>query len=69
MAPKIEAVFTPEAPKPRPQFSQAIKYNGLVYCSGNIGAIPNTNGELVQGTITDRAVNTTKFPGALLRYA
>jgi 2-iminobutanoate/2-iminopropanoate deaminase len=53
---KIEAVFTTKAPKPLPQFSQAVKYNGMVYCSGNIGIDPETS-KLVEGTITDRTVS------------
>jgi hypothetical protein len=56
MAPHIEAVSTKSAPAPLPQFSQAVKHNGMVYCSGNIGAIPGTNFELVEGTVKDRAV-------------
>lgn len=56
MTTKMEAVSTKEAPSPFPQFSQAIKYNGLVFCSGNVGLIPDTDLKLVQGTVKDRAV-------------
>ncbi|KAH6957490.1 Endoribonuclease L-PSP/chorismate mutase-like protein [Fusarium avenaceum] len=49
-----EAVYTPAAAAPLPQFSQAVKYNGMVYCSGTIGIDLETN-ELVSGTVTDRA--------------
>lgn len=52
---KIESVLTDKAPKPLPQFSQAIKYNGLVYCSGNIGLDPATF-TAVEGTVKDRTV-------------
>lgn len=52
---KIEAVFTEKAPKPLPQFSQAVKFNGLVYCSGNIGIDPQTF-KTVEGTVKDRTV-------------
>lgn len=52
---KIESVLTDKAPKPLPQFSQAIKYNGLVYCSGNIGLHPATS-IAVEGTVKDRTV-------------
>ncbi|VUC37437.1 unnamed protein product [Clonostachys rosea] len=45
---KVEQVSTTAAPAPLPQFSQAIKFNGMIYCSGNIGAIPNTNMQLRQ---------------------
>lgn len=53
---KIEAVLTESAPKPLPQFSQAVKYNGLVYCSGNIGMDPKTS-KIVAGTVKDRTVS------------
>ncbi|RGP79418.1 endoribonuclease l-psp [Fusarium longipes] len=49
-----EPVFTKDACAPLPQFSQAVKYNGMVYCSGAIGIDPKTN-DLVSGTTTDRA--------------
>ncbi|CAH0054458.1 unnamed protein product [Clonostachys solani] len=48
-------VFTTGAPTPLPQFSQAVVYNGLVYCSGNIGIKPGATIELVEGTAKDRA--------------
>jgi enamine deaminase RidA (YjgF/YER057c/UK114 family) len=53
---KAEAVLTEKAPKPLPQFSQAIKYNGMVYCSGNIGVDPTTS-KFVEGTVKDRTVS------------
>lgn len=56
MTTKIEVVSTEQAPSPFPQFSQAIKYNGLVFCSGNVGLIPGTELQLVEGTVKDRAV-------------
>ncbi len=55
MAPK-EGIFTNKAPKPLPQFSQAVKHNGMVYCSGNIGLDPAT-GKQVEGTVKDRTVS------------
>ncbi|KAI0016585.1 L-psp endoribonuclease family protein [Xylariomycetidae sp. FL0641] len=39
---KKELVLTDKAPAPIPQLSQAVKYNGMVYCSGNIGMSPAT---------------------------
>ncbi|OJJ01957.1 hypothetical protein ASPVEDRAFT_41496 [Aspergillus versicolor CBS 583.65] len=50
-------VFTSSAPRPLPQFSQAVAYNGLVYCSGNIGIKPGSGFELVGGTAKDRTVS------------
>ncbi|KAJ4021145.1 hypothetical protein NW752_004152 [Fusarium irregulare] len=49
-----EPVHTTAACAPLPQFSQAVKYNGIVYCSGAIGIDPATD-DLVPGTVTDRA--------------
>ena len=56
MAPKYEAVRTLEAPLGLPQFSQAVKYNGMVYCSGSIGALPGAEIVLLEGTVKDRTV-------------
>ncbi|KAJ4269677.1 hypothetical protein NW762_001345 [Fusarium torreyae] len=67
MAPQIEAVSTESAPAPLPQFSQAVKFNGMVYCSGNIGAIPGTNFELVNGTVKDRTRQAIKNLEAILK--
>ncbi|CAJ0555096.1 Ff.00g051610.m01.CDS01 [Fusarium sp. VM40] len=67
MAPQLEAVHTESAPAPLPQFSQAIKHNGMVYCSGNIGAIPGTKLTLVEGTVKDRARQAIKNLEAILK--
>jgi enamine deaminase RidA (YjgF/YER057c/UK114 family) len=56
MSQTFEVVKTEAAPKPLPQFSQAVKYNGMVYCSGNIGLLPGEDFQLVEGTVKDRAV-------------
>ncbi|KAI1259689.1 L-psp endoribonuclease family protein [Xylariaceae sp. FL1019] len=45
-----EAVSTTKSPAPLPQFSQAIKYGGMAYCSGNIGKDPETR-KLAEGGI------------------
>lgn len=52
-----EAVLAPsdKAPPPLPFYSQAIKSNGMVYCSGQIATDPKT-GKMVEGSITDRTV-------------
>ncbi|KAL6354990.1 hypothetical protein LRP88_12348 [Fusarium phalaenopsidis] len=65
----MEAVSTKEAPCPFPQFSQAIKYNGLVFCSGNVDLIPGTDLKLVEGTVKDRARQTLKNIEAILKTA
>jgi hypothetical protein len=54
MAPP-KAVLTAKAPQPIPQLSQAVKYNGMVYCSGSLGIDPAT-GKFVEGTVKDRTV-------------
>lgn len=54
MAPPT-AVLTAKAPKPIPQLSQAVKYNGMVYCSGSLGVDPETS-KFVEGTVKDRTV-------------
>lgn len=50
---KIERVSTDSAPKAIGPYSQGIKANGFVFCSGQIPANSAT-GELVTGSITDQ---------------
>jgi enamine deaminase RidA (YjgF/YER057c/UK114 family) len=59
MAPPT-AVLTGKAPKPIPQLSQAVKYNGMVYCSGSLGVDPETS-KFVEGTVKDRTVCTASI--------
>jgi hypothetical protein len=54
--PQKEAVSTDKAPPPLPFFSQAIKCQGMVYCSGSIGVDPTTK-KLIEGTVADRCVS------------
>ncbi|KAM0425701.1 hypothetical protein ACHAPT_008948 [Fusarium lateritium] len=63
-----EPVTTSAACAPLPQFSQAVKYNGMVYCSGTIGIDPVTD-ELVPGTVTDRARMALRNLQAVLEAA
>lgn len=51
----IEEIRTDNAPKPLPVFSQAIKANGMVFCSGNIGLDKDT-WKLVDGGIKAQTV-------------
>ncbi|EMR85863.1 putative endoribonuclease l-psp protein [Botrytis cinerea BcDW1] len=51
--PQKEAVSTDKAPPPLPFFSQAIKCQGMVYCSGSIGMDVATM-KLVEGGVADR---------------
>jgi Endoribonuclease L-PSP len=51
----ITEVRTSEAPRPLPVFSQAIKANGFVFCSGSIGFDKDTM-QLVDGGIKAQTV-------------
>ncbi|RBA10400.1 endoribonuclease L-PSP [Fusarium proliferatum] len=64
----FQAVYTADACAPLPQFSQAVKYNGMVYCSGSIGIDPATD-DLVPGSVTDRARMALKNLQAVLEAA
>jgi len=55
----ITEVKTPHSPAPLPVFSQAIKANGMVFVSGNIGLDPVT-WKLVEGGI--KAQTVSSFP-------
>lgn len=48
--------ITKKAAKPLPQFSQAVKYGDLVYCSGNIGLNPDTS-MIVEGGVKEQTVS------------
>ena len=50
---KLEQVSTDNAPKAIGPYSQGIKANGFVFCSGQIPANPES-GDLVTGSITDQ---------------
>ncbi|EJT75491.1 hypothetical protein GGTG_05424 [Gaeumannomyces tritici R3-111a-1] len=67
MAP-IERIHTDKAPKPLPQFSQAVRHGGTVYCSGGIGVDPAT-GRLVGGTVKDRTRQVLRNLSAVLEAA
>ena len=59
--PQKEAVLTNNAPLPLPFFSQAIKCQGMVYCSGSIGVDPKTS-KIVEGGVADRTVRLPSQP-------
>ncbi|CAJ2509593.1 Uu.00g146190.m01.CDS01 [Anthostomella pinea] len=63
-----QAVRTDTAPPPMPQFSQAVKYGGMVYCSGNIGRDPTT-GKLAEGGVKPEARIAIKNLSAVLEAA
>ncbi|RMZ77587.1 hypothetical protein DV737_g4281, partial [Chaetothyriales sp. CBS 132003] len=62
-------ILTNDAPAPLPQFSQAVTFNGTVYCSGNIGIQPGTGFQLVKGTPKDRARQALTNLQAVLKAA
>ncbi|KAI1361154.1 L-psp endoribonuclease family protein [Xylaria arbuscula] len=68
MSPTKEAVSTQNAPAPLPQFSQAIKYNGMVYCSGSIG-MDMTTKALAQGGVQPETRAAIKNMSAILEAA
>ncbi|KAI9729262.1 MAG: hypothetical protein M1834_006932 [Cirrosporium novae-zelandiae] len=63
-----KSVLTDKAPLPLPQFSQAIVYNGMIYCSGNVGIDPKTS-KLVEGSVTDRAAQALSNLASILEAA
>jgi len=63
--PQKEAVLTDKAPLPLPFFSQAIKCQGMVYCSGSVGQDPKT-GKLVEGSVSDRTTQVLANLSAVL---
>ncbi|CAG8978928.1 hypothetical protein HYALB_00011190 [Hymenoscyphus albidus] len=63
-----EAVLTDKAPAPLAFFSQAIKCQGMVYCSGSIGVDPAT-GKIVETGIQGRTEQILKNLAAVLEAA
>lgn len=60
MASVAKSVLTSQAPAPSPLMSQAVKYNGMVYCSGSLGIDPTTN-DFVKGNFRDRVVRRSRI--------
>lgn len=65
---KREVVSTNDAPKAIGPYSQAIKANGFLFCSGQIPANPET-GELVSGSITEQTHQCLKNLKAIIEAA
>ncbi|MHA1959436.1 MAG: RidA family protein [Candidatus Thorarchaeota archaeon] len=63
-----EIVVTDKAPKAIGPFSQAIKANGLVFCSGQISSDPESGG-LVLGSIADQTKQIFMNISELLKAA
>jgi 2-iminobutanoate/2-iminopropanoate deaminase len=47
------AILTPHAPAPVGPYSQAIRMDGFVFCSGQVGLDPKT-GKLVEGGVEEQ---------------
>ena len=63
-----EAVSTSGAPKAIGPYSQAIRANGLVFCSGQIALDPASN-QLIQGDVVAQTERVLKNLAAVLQQA
>jgi 2-iminobutanoate/2-iminopropanoate deaminase len=63
-----EIVFTPNAAKPPPTYSQAVKAGGLVFVSGTAPADPLT-GKLIEGDAAEQAAQCLRNIAAILEAA
>ena len=63
-----EIISTDIAPKAIGPYSQAVKHNGLVFCSGQIPLDPAT-GQLIEGGIEKQTVRVLDNLGAVLTAA
>jgi 2-iminobutanoate/2-iminopropanoate deaminase len=63
-----DVVLTPQAPKPIGPYSQAIKANGFVFISGQVGFDP-ASGNIVSGGIEQQTEQVLKNLSAVLAAA
>lgn len=63
-----EIIYTAQAPEPVGPYSQAIKINGFLYCSGQISINPENN-EFINGTIEEQTNQVIKNIQAVLTSA
>jgi len=63
-----ELIYTPDAPKPPPAYSQAIKAAGLVFVSGT-GPYDPVSGEVTGQTIQEQTNRCLKNVSAILAAA
>ena len=61
-------ILTENAPAPVGAYSQAVKCNGFLFCSGQIPINPKTN-EVLKGTATEQAELVMKNIEAVLKAA
>ena len=64
----METIYTNQAPEPVGPYSQAIKANGFLYCSGQIAINPKNN-EFINGDITEQTNQVMKNIEAVLKTA
>lgn len=65
---KKQIIHTDNAPKALGPYSQAVVYNGIVYCSGQIGLNPATS-EFAGNTVAEQAEQVMKNLEAVLTEA
>jgi 2-iminobutanoate/2-iminopropanoate deaminase len=63
-----EIISTTSAPQAIGPYSQAVRWNGMVFCSGQIPLDPAT-GQLVAGGIEEQTVRVLENLGAVLQAA
>lgn len=63
-----EIIYTKNAPEPVGPYSQAIKANGFLYCSGQIAINPENN-QFVDGDIKIQTLQVMKNIEAVLKEA
>lgn len=64
----MEIIYTKSAPEPVGPYSQAIKVNGFLYCSGAIAINPENN-EFIDGDIVEQTNQVMKNIEAVLTKA
>jgi len=64
----IQKINTPDAPQPGGHYSQATKYNGLVFVAGQLSVDPKT-GDQKLGTIEEQTEQALNNVHAILRAA
>jgi 2-iminobutanoate/2-iminopropanoate deaminase len=62
------AILTPHAPAPVGPYSQAVRVDGFVFCSGQVGLDPKT-GQLVAGGVAEQARQVLDNLAAVLAAA
>ena len=63
-----EIIYTKNAPEPVGPYSQAIKVNGFLYCSGQIAIDPKNN-QFIDGNIEEQTLQVMKNIEAVLNEA